>query len=99
MSLKETLKEWFQEDEDRLTDLSIEEIATNFSNESQAEIEQSMQEIRIEMVVENLQEMEGVSFHAMKNIYPYPTSEELHQAKIKLDPTHTPKERHSKKKD
>ena len=79
--MKEKLKAWFVENEDRLEDLEDEDAASQFGEVSLSEFQALKEEIIIEMVMENLKEMPDLNFHAQKNLFPYPSSAQLQEAR------------------
>lgn len=90
MSLKEKFQAYCAEDEDRLTELSLEEIAKDLGSTDQDSLAQIRSQIKVELTAENLAENSSLGFHALKNIYPYPSSEEVNRAKQLLDPSFIP---------
>ena len=82
--MKEKLKAWFLENEDRLEDLSDLEAVAQFGQIGLDEFQKLKEEIIIEMVMENLNEMPDLNFHAQKNLFPYPNSMQLQGARERL---------------
>lgn len=91
--VREKMQAWFDQDEDRLSDAEIEEIAQAVEETDLELVRQIRQEMVVELVAKNIQEMPDLSFHDIKNLYPYPSSDEVNLAKVKLDPSFVPKAR------
>ncbi|MDX2470519.1 MAG: hypothetical protein QNL04_08080 [SAR324 cluster bacterium] len=82
--MKEKLKAWFVENEDRLEELKDSDAAAQFGQIELAEFKKLKAEIIIEMVMENVTDMPDLNFHAQKNLFPYPSSEQLQTARERL---------------
>jgi len=95
MTLKEKLQAWFKIDEDRLSeDAANETLFASFPGESREQLAQAKEEIFLDQVVENLISMPNLKFHAQMDFYPFPNSEELQKAKLRLDPLGKLKKKH-----
>ena len=87
--MKTKLKEWFLIDENRIDELSDEQAASEFAEfcagqVSLEEFKKLKGEIIIEMTMENLKDQPDLNFHAQKNLFPYPSSEQLQAAREAL---------------
>ena len=87
MELQSRLKAWFEEDEDRLSeDRKNEALLAAFPQEAPEALLRIKEEIFLALVMENLSSMPQLGFHAQKDLYPFPNSEELQKARAILHP-------------
>lgn len=95
MSLKAKLKTWFEGDDDRMTeDRDHQLLLSAFPEESPDRLKALKEEIFLDLVIDNLKTMPNLKFHAQKDFFPFPTSEQLQKAMALLEPQRELKKKH-----